>query len=267
MRAGRPLAWLVGCRDGAALAPDRLCPRPAGLCPGRGAQGRMRSRRSRPPANCPLAAGPRGPRAAGSTGGCKTDPIYIKYGYRRWAASRGGGDLMSTTGRSANSSNRAGAVFASIAICAALLGGEIPGVGSAAEPICRAPRLVGLTLEQAVGQMGIAHCDGVNPREPDGRPAEAITSTERIIERQSPEPGAPATAVTVWLRALCRQSADPGPPAGEPFIRRGPTTLVSGLFLDGGPLRRRSSCRSGHRHRGRSKSSIRATRISSPSSG
>jgi hypothetical protein len=158
---------------------------------------------------------------------------------------RGGGDVVSTGRRSANSSNRAGAVLASIVISVAFLGVESPGVGSAAEPICRAPRLVGLTLELAVGQMAVAHCNGVNPREPDGGPAEATTSIQRIIERQSPKPGAPATAVTVWLRALCWQSAEPGPPAGEPFIRRGPTTLVSGLFLDGGPLRRRSSCRSG----------------------
>jgi hypothetical protein len=43
----------------------------------------------------------------------------------------------------------------------------------------------------------------------------------------------------------CRQSAAPGPPPGEPFIKRGQTGLVSGLFLDGGPLERRGSCRPG----------------------
>jgi hypothetical protein len=93
--------------------------------------------------------------------------------------------------------------------------------------------------------MNVAHCDGVYPREPDGSRAEAITSTQRIIERQSPKPGAPATAVTVWLRPLCRQSADPGPPPHEPFISRGPTSLISGLFLDGGPLARRGTCAKG----------------------
>jgi hypothetical protein len=147
--------------------------------------------------------------------------------------------------RIANGRNRAGVALVGMAVCAVTLGVPSAGAGTARGPICRAPRLVGLTLEQAVGQMNVAHCDGVHPREPDGSPAEAITSTQRVIERQSPEPGAPATAVTVWLRPLCRQSADPGPPPGEPFIRRGPTSLVSGLFLDGGPLRRRSSCRSG----------------------
>jgi hypothetical protein len=51
--------------------------------------------------------------------------------------------------------------------------------------------------------------------------------------------------VTVWLKPLCFQSADPGPPAGEPLVKRGPTELVSGLFLAGGPLSRSPRCRSG----------------------
>jgi hypothetical protein len=57
--------------------------------------------------------------------------------------------------------------------------------------------------------------------------------------------GVPSAGAGTARGSACRRSAAPGPPHGEPFIRRGPTSLVSGLFLDGGPLRRHSSCRSG----------------------
>jgi hypothetical protein len=46
-------------------------------------------------------------------------------------------------------------------------------------------------------------------------------------------------------RSQCSQSADPGPPAGEPFVRRGPTELISGLYLDGGPAGRFRRCHRG----------------------
>lgn len=61
-------------------------------------------------------------------------------------------------------------------------------------------------------------------------------SPDRIIARQSPKPGAPAHVPSVWLEPRCDESADPGPPRGEPLITRGPTSLISGLYLDGGPL-------------------------------
>jgi hypothetical protein len=40
----------------------------------------------------------------------------------------------------------------------------------------------------------------------------------------------------VSLVPLCVQSALPGAPQGEPFVTAGPTELVSGLYLGGGPL-------------------------------
>lgn len=47
-------------------------------------------------------------------------------------------------------------------------------------------------------------------------------------------------------RYFCSQSADPGPPRGEPFVKYSRATeLVSGLYLDGGPLRRSKRCRRG----------------------
>jgi hypothetical protein len=72
----------------------------------------------------------------------------------------------------------------------------------------------------------------------------AAQAVVRQIPRAGRAGGSERT-VTVWLKPLCHQSADPGPPAGEPFMKRGPTELVSGLFLDGGPLRSSPRCRSG----------------------
>jgi hypothetical protein len=42
---------------------------------------------------------------------------------------------------------------------------------------------------------------------------------------------------------LCSGSADWGPPSGEPLHTPGPTELISGLYLDGGPPRLRSARR------------------------
>lgn len=70
-------------------------------------------------------------------------------------------------------------------------------------------------------------------------------TSHRIVLRQSPRAGSRARAVTVWLKPLCVQSADPGPPAGEPFVTHGSTELVTGLFLEGGPLFRAVRCRVG----------------------
>ncbi len=51
--------------------------------------------------------------------------------------------------------------------------------------------------------------------------------------------------IAVRLQRPCYRSADPGPPSGEPFVHRGRTSLISGLFLDGGPLRHLAHCRGG----------------------
>jgi hypothetical protein len=42
---------------------------------------------------------------------------------------------------------------------------------------------------------------------------------------------------------LCSGSADWGPPSDEPLRTPGPTELISGLYLDGGPSRLRSAPR------------------------
>jgi hypothetical protein len=47
--------------------------------------------------------------------------------------------------------------------------------------------------------------------------------------------------VTLTVNPLCGGSALNGPPRGEPFITSGPTELISGLFIEGGPYVERSA--------------------------
>jgi hypothetical protein len=62
-------------------------------------------------------------------------------------------------------------------------------------------------------------------------------NANQTVVRQASRAGRTGRVVTVWLKPLCAQSAEPGPPADEPFLKSGPTELISGLYLDGGPLR------------------------------
>jgi hypothetical protein len=47
--------------------------------------------------------------------------------------------------------------------------------------------------------------------------------------------------MTVWLNPLCNREAAHGPEFNEPLVTQGPTELVSGFFLVGGPDDRRFS--------------------------
>jgi hypothetical protein len=67
--------------------------------------------------------------------------------------------------------------------------------------------------------------------------------TIQTIRRQSSHTGRREPVVTVWVNPLCSGSAAWGPPQGEPRQVPGPTELVSGLYLDGGPHRFRSAPR------------------------
>lgn len=113
------------------------------------------------------------------------------------------------------------------------------------------PRLVGLSLSAARRRAARAGCK-VQAREAgSGQIVEKrlyARYAAQAVVRQIPRAdraGGVERMVTVWLRPLCHQSADPGPPAGEPFVKRGPTELISGLFLGGGPPRSSPRCRVG----------------------
>jgi hypothetical protein len=59
----------------------------------------------------------------------------------------------------------------------------------------------------------------------------------QTVERQVPATGRRTSSVTVWLNPLCYREADYGPGISEPVVTAGPTKLVSGFYLVGGPLR------------------------------
>jgi hypothetical protein len=63
----------------------------------------------------------------------------------------------------------------------------------------------------------------------------------QTVERQSPARGGRSSSVTVWLNPFCRREAACGPELKEPLVTPGPTELVSGFFLVGGPPDRRFS--------------------------
>lgn len=67
--------------------------------------------------------------------------------------------------------------------------------------------------------------------------------TIQTIRRQSSRTGRRGPIVTAWVNPLCSGSAAWGPPRDEPLHSPGPTELVSGLYLDGGPLSLRSAAR------------------------
>ena len=101
---------------------------------------------------------------------------------------------------------------------------------AAAHSRCRAPRLRGLTLQRARTRAAHAGCR-LRIRGSRVQPAAIQT-----VARQAPGAGARAGVVTVWVNPLCSRTGASGPPPGEPILTPGPTRLISGLFIEGGPL-------------------------------
>ncbi len=95
---------------------------------------------------------------------------------------------------------------------------------------CHLPRLRGLTVQSARAKAAKAGCRlrvrGAPVRQP----------SLQTVSRQRPRAGRSAKSVTVWVNPVCFRSGLSGPPSGEPLLTPGPTELVTGLFLEGGPL-------------------------------
>jgi hypothetical protein len=141
--------------------------------------------------------------------------------------------LRVTRGRHAVRS--AGVVAFAVALMAGASGAAYLPVPSAALRSnvglqCRVPKLKGLTVRQAHRRAARSHCRL--------RVLGAAVKLAAIqtIARQDPSAGRTAGSVTVWVNPLCFRSALSGPPPGEPIVRTGPTRLLSGLFVIGGPL-------------------------------
>jgi hypothetical protein len=135
----------------------------------------------------------------------------------------------------------------SLALAALATGAALPVAGGAqaARQGCVAPEVVGVNLamaRQALRSSGCAvtvrqlpaHGSFVTPGSPDGR---------QIVARQTPNAGGHSQAVTVWVKPLCAQPAQPGPERRGAAQSPGPTELVAGLYLQGGPVQTSPHCR------------------------
>lgn len=106
----------------------------------------------------------------------------------------------------------------------------------AAQPSpCKTPKLTGLTLTAARTRAAHARCRLLI------QGAKLEEAAVQTIERQSPSKGSQSLTVTVWLNPYCHREADYAPEITEPLVTPGPTELVSGFFLVGGPDDRRFS--------------------------
>ncbi|HEY5193243.1 MAG TPA: hypothetical protein VIJ39_05160 [Solirubrobacteraceae bacterium] len=96
---------------------------------------------------------------------------------------------------------------------------------------CRVPRLTGPVLSVARERSAKAGCRirlaGAHVQAPG----------VQTIRRQTPRAGRRGRAVTVWVNPVCDGSAAAGPGISEPLLTTGPTELISGLYIVGGPLR------------------------------
>jgi hypothetical protein len=107
-------------------------------------------------------------------------------------------------------------------------------VASAATPTtprpsgCVAPQLVGMTERAAARQARAAGCV---VHLAGARLSQAAVQT---IAAQAPAPGTRTDAVRLTLNPLCFGSALAGPPDDE-GTRPGPTELITGLYIVGGP--------------------------------
>ena len=95
---------------------------------------------------------------------------------------------------------------------------------------CRVPRLKGLAVQTARAKAARAGCRLRMRGAPVKQPV------IQTVARQRPRAGRRAKTVAIWVNPACFRSALSGPPSGEPLATSGPTELMTGLFLEGGPL-------------------------------
>jgi hypothetical protein len=95
---------------------------------------------------------------------------------------------------------------------------------------CRVPRLAGLTVSVARKRAAKARC------EVRLRGAQVTAPQTQTIRRQIPGGGRHGRAVSVWVNPLCDGEGAAGPGINEPLVTSGPTELISGLYVVGGPV-------------------------------
>lgn len=113
--------------------------------------------------------------------------------------------------------------------------GATRGATTKPSAACHIPHLTGLTFQAA--RLTAVHA-GCRLRDKGARLERGDLQT---VARQSPAAGRHGSLVTVWLNPVCNREADYGPEINEPAVEAGPTELVSGFYLVGGPPTRRFS--------------------------
>ncbi len=137
--------------------------------------------------------------------------------------------------------------LAAIVVAAAVMAcaGSVGALGNAAADSgggCHAPLLEGLTFKLARAIAGRAGCR-IRAK---GNPL--VNASIQTVARQSPAAGGVTSIVTVWLNRVCSRRAPTAPEIHEPKITVGPTKLVTGFYLAGGPLPGFFSARTCPRH-------------------
>jgi hypothetical protein len=101
-----------------------------------------------------------------------------------------------------------------------------PGATAGHAARCNAAHLTGLTVEKARPRARHAGCSLRL------RGVKLTMASIQTIARTHVEGG----TIVAWVNPLCPHMAAAGPPGGEPKLTPGPSELISGLYLAGGPL-------------------------------
>ncbi len=126
-------------------------------------------------------------------------------------------------------------LLATLSLFCLLPAGASAGPAARAGRSCRAPSLRGLTLALARKRAARVGC-AVRLAG-----AKLEQATIQTVGRQSPAPEGRAPHLTLWLNPLCAGSAAYAPDVEEPSVTAGPTEILSGFYVDGGPLVRFSA--------------------------
>lgn len=103
----------------------------------------------------------------------------------------------------------------------------IPAATAHSAAKCRAARITGLTVARARQRVKDAGC---SLRLRGAKVTRGSIQTVARVRYQD-------ATIIAWVNPLCSTMGAPGPPRGDPKVTPGPTELITGLYLAGGPHR------------------------------